>query len=71
VEGRKKLNSSGHGDACGGHADGWGEHACAAALTVGLIFLLLFDQAKSNRKKAFSKMEVPVERLGVASDTDM
>ena len=65
MEGRKKLNSSGHGDACGGKADGWGEQACAAALTVGLIFWLLFDQAKSNRKKAFSKMEVPVEVLGI------
>ena len=27
-----------------------GEQACAAALTVGLIFWLLFDQAKSNGK---------------------
>ena len=26
------------------------EQACAAALTVGLIFWLLFDQAKSNGK---------------------
>ncbi len=49
MEGGKKLNSSGHDDACGGKADGWGEQACAAALTVGLIFWLLFDQAKSDR----------------------
>ena len=27
-----------------GIADGWGVRACAAALTVGLIFWLLFDQ---------------------------
>ena len=37
--------------ACVGKADGWGVRACAVALTVGLIFWLLFDQAKSNRKK--------------------
>ena len=35
------------GDACVGKADGWGERACAAALTVGLIFWILFYQEKS------------------------
>ena len=29
---------------------GWGERACAVALTVGLIFCTLFDQAKSVKK---------------------
>ena len=33
--------------ACEGKADGWGERACAAALTVGLIFWILFYQEKS------------------------
>ena len=37
-------------DACVGIADGWGERAGAAALTVGLIFCRLFDQAKSRKK---------------------
>ena len=31
-----------YGDACVGNADGWGVRACAVALTVGLIFWLLF-----------------------------
>jgi hypothetical protein len=30
-----------------GKADGWGEQACTAALTVGLIFWILFYQEKS------------------------
>ena len=37
-------------DACGGNADGWGGRDGAAALTVGLIFCRLFDQAKSRKK---------------------
>ena len=37
--------------ACGGFADGWGVRACAAALTVGLIFCQLFHQGKSWKKK--------------------
>jgi len=36
--------------ACGSRADGWGVRACAAALTVGLIFCTLFHQGKSVRK---------------------
>jgi hypothetical protein len=44
---RNKLSND---DACVGLADGWGEHACAAALTVGLIFCTLFHQGKSVRE---------------------
>jgi hypothetical protein len=36
--------------ACEGNADGWGERAGAAALTVGLIFCRLFHQGKSRKK---------------------
>ena len=36
--------------ACVGIADGWGERASAAALTVGLIFCTLFYPEKSVRK---------------------
>ena len=32
--------------ACGGKADGWGVRVCAAALTVGLIFWLLFEHSE-------------------------
>ena len=41
-------------DACGGLADGWGERACAAALTVGLIFWFLFHlrEKEQNEKLA-------------------
>ena len=37
-----KLRMLSPDDACEGNTDGWGEQACAVALTVGLIFWLLF-----------------------------
>ena len=37
--------------ACGGKADGWGVRACAAALTVGLIFCRLFHQVHIEKLK--------------------
>jgi len=36
--------------ACEGNADGWGERAGAAALTVGLIFWFLFHHREKEQK---------------------
>ena len=41
------LREKGDDDACGGLADGWDVRACAAALTVGLIFWLYLSLIQS------------------------
>ncbi len=38
-------------DACVGDADGWGERACAVALTVGLIFCRLFHHREKSENE--------------------
>lgn len=55
---------------CVDRADGWGERASAAALTVGLIFWLLFYQEKSNGKLAYHSPEnIAAHELGkIAGD---
>ena len=59
-----------HDAACVDRADGWGERASAAALTVGLIFWLLFYQEKSNGKLAYHSPEnIAAHELGkIAGD---
>ena len=42
-----------HVDACGGHADGWGVRACAAALTVGKDLCILSIPGKNEEKSWF------------------
>ena len=56
-----------------GIADGWGVQACAAALTVGLIFCQLFYQEKSWKRKVglifctlFDHSEKCEEKVGMA-----